>query len=158
MLTYLSEPTQAQLDAITQACVQFREFWSSFEHMPFECNFAGAKDDVRALDYLDYEGLGYPSSGLKGAALIWGNVLASNLELVWKIGPNGELFLFHDEPGNRVSIWPFARVIEAQESSRPQFGRYGWLLERAVSHLMQFGDLSDQGTTWARGVLECGHQ
>src|SRR5258705_12572437 len=112
-----SPASNTQLAAVEDACREFRAHWRSFDHMPFNCEFVGTLEDVRALDYLGYEGLGYPASYLSGAALVWGRVLEQQLGMSWATGYNGEALLVHDAPGNRITVWPFARVLEAQESS-----------------------------------------
>ncbi len=133
---------------------EFRAHWLSFQNMPFDCPFAGTIEDIVALDFLDYEGLGYPPSFLEGAALIWGNVLATQMGMKWATSNGTELLLEHDEPGNRVTIWPFARVLEMHEQSVPQFGGYAWLLDRAIRDLLQIGSLSEDAEAWARGILK----
>ncbi len=149
-----SRASDTQLAAVEKACREFHAHWQSFEHMPFTCEFAGTLDDVRALDYLDYEGLGYPASCLSGAALVWGHVLERQFEMSWFTISNGELLLTHDAPGNRITVWPFARVLEVQERSLPQFGRFAWLLDRVIRDCLQFGALSEESTAWARGVID----
>lgn len=149
-----SPASDTQVAAVDSACREFREHWRSLEHMPFPCEFLGTLDDVRALDYLDYEGLGYPASYLTGAALVWGRVLQQQLGMSWSSGYNGEQVLIHDAPGNRITVWPFARVLEAKERSLPQFGRYAWLLDRVLRDCLQFGDLADEATAWARAVIQ----
>jgi hypothetical protein len=133
---------------------EFRAHWLSFQNMPFDCLFAGAIEDIVALDFLNYEGLGYPPSCLEGAALIWGNVLATQLGMTWATWSGSELLLEHSEPGSRVTIWPFARVLETHEQSHPQFGKFAWLLGRAIRDLLQDGNLSDEAEAWARGILK----
>jgi hypothetical protein len=150
----ISPASDSQLTAVSSACKEFREHWRLLEHMPFPCEFVGTLDDIRALDYLEYEGCGYPASYLTGAALVWGHVLKEQLRMSWSSGYNGEQLLVHDAPGNRITVWPFARVLEAQERSLPQFGRYAWLLDRVLRDCLHFGALSDETTRWARGVME----
>jgi|GEM_PF-2481999 len=106
--------SDTKLTAVKNACREFYTHWCSFSNTPFTCEFAGALEDVDALDYLDYEGLHYPVSGLNGAALVWGHVLERQFGMSWSVGDNGELFLTHGEPGHRIIIWPYARVLEAQ--------------------------------------------
>lgn len=149
----LSTASEAQLAEVKNACEEFRAHWQSFRNMPFECQFNGTKEDIAALDYLNYEGLGYPKSYIDGAALVWGNVLATQLGMKWATSYNGQMLLTHDEPGNRITIWPFARVLEAEERSLPQFGRYAWLLGQAIRDLQHFGSLSDQAEAWTVDVL-----
>ena len=65
-----------ELEAIRAVQAEFGEYWASIRP-PYPCAFAGSPDDLRAVDYLDYE-VGLPPSGLWGAALIWGCVLEAN--------------------------------------------------------------------------------
>lgn len=150
---YTSPATAAQLVPVAQALEEFRAHWQSFRAMPSPGAFAGGLEDIEALDYLDYEGLGYPSSGLDGAALIWGNVLVQNLGLVWVTDYNGNLLLTQDSPGRHITLWPFARVLEAQERSSPQFDKYSWSLCHALRDLVQSGNLSESAKHWAQEVL-----
>ena len=150
----ISPASDMQLADVDSACRDFRAYWLSFENMPFPCQFAGTQDDVTALDYLEYAGLGYPATYLSGAALVWGNVLSKQLGMSWMSGYNGELVLTHDAPGNRVTFWPFARVLEAQETSCPRDGRYAWLLDRSIRDCLRFGDLSVEAIAWSRGVID----
>src|SRR5688500_1042237 len=125
---YVSPTSEDDIARIEAARAEFRDHWRTFRNMPFECDFDGGDDDVRALDYLDYEGLGYPKSDIEGASLVWGGVLASNVGMKWVLSYRGDLLLTLDSPGNRLTVWPFARVLESRERSLPQFERYHWLL------------------------------
>jgi len=120
--------------------------------MPPFGQFSGTLEDVRALDYLDYEGLGYPCS-LSGAALVWGNVLACQLEMSWVTDSYGHLLLKHDVPGSRIIVWPYARVLEVHERSIPQFEKYAWILEAVVRDCLEYGDLSEHARDWAQGII-----
>jgi hypothetical protein len=137
---------------ITLALAEFREYWRSF-HMPFACDFTGTLDDVRALDYLDYEGLGYPSSDISGAALVWGNVVAKQFSMKWVLSYRNDLLLHDDSVNSRITVWPFARVLEVRERSIPQFGRYAWLLDRTIRDYLTYGDLADDVVAWCNGVI-----
>lgn len=150
---YTSPATATQLAQVTRALEEFRAHWQSFRAMPSPGAFAGGLEDVQALDYLDYEGLRYPSSDLDGAALVWGNVLVQKLGLTWVADYNGNLLLAHDSPGRRITVWPFARILEVQERSGPQFGKYGWLLNQVIRDLLQNGNLSDGAKSWAEEVF-----
>ena len=126
--------------------------------MPFECDFAGTLTDVEVLDYLDYEGLPYPPSDIDGTALVWGNVVAKQLGMSWFTTLAGELLLHHYAPGNRITIWPLARVLEIQERSMPQFGKYEWILIRTIRECMSYGDLAKESIAWCRTVLKDNEQ
>ena len=101
----------------------------------FPCAFEGTIDDIEALDYLDYEGLGYPASGLAGAALVWGNVVARHLPFVWAFDDDLAGLVLHD-PGRALTVWPLGRVFESQRSFETQFDKYRWLLAGVVLQCM----------------------
>jgi hypothetical protein len=150
---YISPASEAQLDSINAALAEYREHWRGFKNMPFACEFAGAIEDVDALDYLDYEGLGYPRSDIDGAALVWGNVLARRLGMNWCMSYHDGLLLCHESPGNRITTWPYARVLEVRERSLPQYGRYAWLLDGVMQDCLRFGDLSGEARAWCQSVI-----
>ena len=54
--------TAHQLGAVRAAQDEFRVYWESIRPL-FPCAFEGSGIDVDALDYLDCEGLPYPSCG-----------------------------------------------------------------------------------------------
>jgi len=147
-----SPASDTQIAAVENARREFRAHWLSFKRMPFPCEFHGTLDDIRALDYLDYEGLGYPASYLNGAALVWGHVLQQQLGMSWVADSVGNLLLKHDVPGSRITIWPYARVLEVQERSLPQFEKYAWILDAVIRDCLEYGDLSDQARLWAENV------
>jgi len=148
-----SPVSEVQLLEVQKAVDEFRAYWESFREMPSLGGFSGALKDIHALDYLDYEGLGYPPSGLAGAALVWGNVLACQLEMAWVTDSDGHLLLEHDVPGSRITVWPYARVLEVQGRGLPQFGKYTWILEGVVRDCLEYGDLSDRARDWAQQVV-----
>jgi len=124
-----------------------------FDLIPCRAALSGTLEDVHALDYLDYEGLGYPPSGISGTALVWGNVLACQLEMSWVTDSNGHLLLMHEVPGSRIAVWPYARVLEVQERSLPQFEKYAWILEGVIRDCLEYGDLSDRARDWAQRIV-----
>ncbi len=81
-------------------------------------------------------------------------MLQQQLGMSWVTGCNGEELLLHEGPSNRICIWPVARVLEVQEGSVPQFGRYAWLLDHALRYCLRFDNLSDEPARWARHVVE----
>ena len=121
-----------ELESVHNALAEFRARWETIR-APFSCLFDGSLDDIRALDFLDYEGLPYPACGESGAALVWGNVVASQTPFRW---------FFDDELGGLVLrppeepfvIWPFGRVYESLRSGEPQFGKYRWLFDWVLVH------------------------
>ncbi|MBN9692468.1 MAG: hypothetical protein J0M24_19640 [Verrucomicrobia bacterium] len=150
---YTSPASEVQLSEVQKALDEFRAHWQSFRAMPPFGGFTGTLEDVRALDYLDYEGLGYPASGIFGASLVWGNVLACQLAMSWVMNSDGHLLLRHDVPGSRITVWPYARALEVQERSQPSFGKYAWILEVVIRDCLEYGDLSDCARDWAQRVV-----
>ena len=107
--------TADQLLAVLAAQDEFRVYWESIRPL-FPCAFEGSGIDVDALDYLDYEGLRYPSCGQAGASLVWGNVIATQMPFRWFFDEDlGSLMLRSQEKG--LTIWPFGRVYESQRSA-----------------------------------------
>lgn len=145
--------SEVQLSEVQAALEEFRVHWQSFRDMPPFGGFTGSLEDIHALDYLDYEGLGYPPSGLSGAALVWGNVLARQMEMMWVTDADGHFLLRHDVPGSRITVWPYARVLEVHERSLPQFEKHAWILESVIQDCLEFGDLSDRARDWAQRVI-----
>ncbi len=149
---YTSPATEAQLLEVRRALDEFRVHWQSFRTMPPLCEFSGTLEDIRALDYLDYEGLGYPPSDISGAALVWGNVLACQLEMSWVSDCDGHLLLSHDASDSRIVVWPYARVLEVQERSLPKFEKYAWILESVIRDCLEYGSLSERARDWAQRI------
>ena len=150
---HTSSASEVQLSEVQRALAEFRAHWQSFSAMPPIGGFSGTLEDVHALDYLDYEGLQYPPSGFSGAALVWGNVLACQLEMAWVTDSDGHRLLLHDVPGSRIAVWPFARVLEVQKRSVPQFEKYAWILKGVIRDCLEYGDLSDHARDWAERII-----
>ena len=134
----LRNATPEELGAVESAVLEFRQCWAA-RRPPYPCPFEGTREDIGALDYMDYE-LGFPASGLFGAALVWGNVLQRCGPFRWLISDRGDYLLGgveHEWP--RLILWPFARLFEADNSSVPQFGKYHWLTEKAVVDCLAHG-------------------
>ena len=145
---YVFPTNEGDIAPIAAARAEFRDHWRSFRAMPFACDFDGSDEDARALDYLDYEGLSYPKSDVEGASLVWGNVLATKVGMKWVLSYRGDLLLALDGPGNRITVWPFARVLESRERALPQDGRYQWLLAQVARDCLQFADLEPAAESW----------
>lgn len=150
---HTSTASEVQLSEVQKALDEFRAHWHSFSSKPLFGGFNGTLEDVRALDYLDYEGLGYPPSGISGASLVWGNVLACHLAMSWVTDSDGHLLLRHDVPGSYITVWPYARVLEVQERSQPQFQKYAWILKGVIRDLLEYGDLPDCARVWAQRMV-----
>jgi hypothetical protein len=143
---------QHELQAVRAAQDEFRAHWASIRPI-FPCSFEGTIDDIDALDYLDYEGLSYPSSGQVGAALVWGNVVASQLPFRWSFDDEiGGLILQSHE--RELTIWPFGRVYESQRSAETQFAKYRRLLEWVVLQSLGLNLLDEDDKPRLLGLLE----
>ncbi len=128
-------PSGSELEGLRAAVSEFKAHWKSFSTL-WHCTFEGTVEDIRALDYLDYEGIGYPGSGVAGAALVWGNVLEKSGPFRWLIDDClGSLVLVPASGFSEIVIWPFGRVYEIQ-NGYTQFGKYRWLLEEVVVHCL----------------------
>ncbi|MBC7821133.1 MAG: hypothetical protein IAG10_29960 [Planctomycetaceae bacterium] len=147
----MREPTAAELSRIAVVQEEFRAYWKAANQPSYK--FEGAREDVQALDYLDYE-LGYPKSEYQGAAFIWGEVLRRHYPLLqWRIGDEGEWFLVADDFPS-YSIWPYARIVETQNSSIPQFGKYQILTEKTVVDFLLFSDLDDDAQGRLKSLID----
>ena len=124
--------SEKQMLAIKQAQAEFRESWSRIRQPPFAAEFSGDPQDIDALDFLDYEGIGYPTCGLEGAAIVWGEVLRKAVGLQWVVSTRGDFMLANVCVYPRMLVWPFARLFELRHRSTPQFGKYGWAMEQVV--------------------------
>lgn len=126
--------TSTELESIEATRRAYRAMWAKLKNVP-ERRFDGSREDIDALDFIDYEA-GHHPDGLAGAAVIWGGVLASTGVLSWAIGDEQHWVLVGDPDWPRALIFPYARVAEINHSSGPQFGKYEWLLEEAVLRLI----------------------
>lgn len=52
----LRQPTSAELQSISDQTAWVRQRWQRIPSI-WHCNFDGGRDDLRALDYVEYEGL-----------------------------------------------------------------------------------------------------
>ena len=134
---HIRPPTSTELESIETTRRAYRAMWATLKNVP-ERRFDGSREDIDALDFIDYEAGSHPE-GLPGAALIWGGVLASTQVLSWAIGDEQHWVLVADPDWPRALIFPYARVAELDHSSGPQYGKYEWLLEEAVLRLTFLG-------------------
>lgn len=121
-----------ELVIVEQAIAAFRDLWTSI-CPPWFHVFDGTVKDVRAIDYLEYEQIEFPSCGVEGAALVCGEVLRRAARLEWVRSHRGDWFVASAEdewPG--VAICPLVRVHEVQFGGTPQFGRFMWFLSRSA--------------------------
>src|SRR5688572_26222463 len=127
-----------ELVAVSQAADAFRKLWASIRP-PWPHAFDGTVNDVRAIDYLHYEGIGFPRCGIEGAALVCGEVLRRAARLEWVTSYRGDWFVASPEelwPG--IAVCPVVRVHEVQFAAAPQFGRFMWFLSRAALDCLPF--------------------
>jgi hypothetical protein len=130
---HIRPPIPTELASIEATRRAYRAMGAKLKNVP-ERRFDGSREDIDALDFIDYEA-GHHPEDLAGAAVIWGGVLASTGVLSWAIGDEQHWVLVGDPDWPRALIFPYARVAEINHSSGPQFGKYEWLLEEAVLRL-----------------------
>lgn len=157
---HIRPSTSAELDWIEATRRAYRAMWGKLKSVR-RCGFEGGREDIEALDFIDYEAGSHPE-GLAGAAVIWGGVLAATGVVSWAIGDEQHFVLVSDSECPRALVFPYARVAEIHCSSWPQFGKYEWLLEEAVLRLCAQGldverklrdllrDRSDGFVAWSR--------
>lgn len=121
-----------ELTKVTAAADAFRLYWDSIRP-PFPAHFDGTVDDVRALDYLTYEGLGYGKAGIAEAALVCGEVVRKAASLEWAISYRDEWMVATPEDDfPSFAFCPLARLHECECGAGVQFGRHMWVVEQAA--------------------------
>jgi hypothetical protein len=124
--------------AVTGAADALRRAWASIG-APFPADFDGAVTDVRAIDHLDHEGIGYPACGLRGAALLCGEVVhrAAAPDLEWVITYRGDWFLASPEDAwPAVALCPVTRLLELRCANHPESDKHAWLVERLAIEVL----------------------
>jgi hypothetical protein len=122
-----------ELTCVATAAAEYRAVWASMKEPPFAALFNNSVTDIRALDYLHYEGFDDPPCGIEGAALVCGEVLRQAAGLVWIIDHDGNWFIATPEnEWPAFVLCPLIRLREIQFARTPQFGRYDLWLTRAV--------------------------
>ena len=139
---HIRPPTSTELESIESTRRAYRAMWAKLKNVPHRA-FDGSREDIDALDFIDYEAGNHPE-GLPGVAVLWGGVLASTGVLSWAIGDEQHWVLVGDPDWPRALIFPYARVAEIKHTSGPQFGKYEWLLEEAVLRLTNLGFGDDE--------------
>ena len=130
--TWGSHPSPQELETVTATLQAFRERWASIRP-PFPAAFDGTIADVHALDYMDYEGIGFARAGIKGAGMVCGEVIRREAGLVWVISDRGDWFIAsHAEDWPAIAICPLARLHEIKCGGVPQFGKHFWLVQKAA--------------------------
>ncbi len=119
-------PSQSELAAVATAQKAFRDRCES-KKLPYSVAFDGSIDDVDALDYMVYEGIGFPSPALENSAFICGEVVRRAAALEWVISYRGDWLIASPEEGfSSIAICPLARLHELECAGGPT---------RAVKHL-----------------------
>ena len=133
-------PSEKELEAVQVAATAFRDKWASIKP-PFPAVFDGTIADVHALDYMEYEGIGFPQGGIEAAAIVCGEVIRKAASLKWVISYRGDWFVASEgETYAAIAICPLARLHEIECGGAPQFGKYRWFLERAAFECLLAGD------------------
>ncbi len=116
----------------------YRDFWDKRwqgHENKQTCNFDGSMQDLRMLDYCEYE-LGHPDDSYKSASIIWANVIQKNTDLIWG-EENGELYLFTGDsefPRFNVNIHRF--VMNIINSDISQFHSFPVLTEKLLINML----------------------
>ncbi|MDB5330221.1 MAG: hypothetical protein JWP03_1372 [Phycisphaerales bacterium] len=147
MSDWFFQPSAKYLTAVEQAQAEFRNVWNQLKPPPFAAPFTGEAVDIRAMDYLDYEGIDDPPCGIEGAALVWGEVLRRAADMRWVMSYRGDLMLASSDES--MLMCPFPRVFEVKRRSIPQFGKYQWAMEQAIVELI----VCDRGEELIRRLL-----
>lgn len=118
------------LTDLARANDEFRALWASI-NPPWKPSFDGSFSDILAIDYLHYEGIGFPHCGMTGATLVTAELVRRAAKLEWVRAYDGELYLADEHP-SYVVICPRSRVEEIQLSVTPQFGKFATFAVRAA--------------------------
>jgi hypothetical protein len=146
-------PSPQKLVAVTATLQSFRDRWVSIRP-PFHAAFDGTIADVHALDYMDYEGIGFPQTGIEGAAMVCGEVVRRAAGLEWVIGDRSDWFVAsRAEEWPAIAICPLARLHEIKCSGVPQFGKHLWLVQKAAFECLLF--CAPEREPMIRELLEC---
>jgi hypothetical protein len=125
-------PSPDDLARVVAAQALYRTRWEAIRP-PFTAPFDGTIADVRALDYLAYEGIDLPGGGIEPAALICGEVLRRAAGLEWVVSYRGEWFVASGEDAlHEVTICPLARLHEIECGRRRGYGMHLWFVQEAA--------------------------
>lgn len=137
---YIRPPTSTEFESIETTREAYRKMWSKITNVP-ERRFDGSREDIDALDFIEYEA-GHHPEGHAGAAIIWGGVLVSTGVVSWAIGNDQHWVLVGDPDYPKVLILPYARLTEI--SHTVTFGKWKRLLDEAVFRLTSIGFSDEQ--------------
>lgn len=152
---FIRPPLPAELQSIESTRCAYRAMWKELKNVPRR-EFDGGREDIDALDFIDYEAGRHPE-GLAGAAIIWGGVLVATGALSWAIGDEQHFVLVGDPDFPRALIFPYARIAEIHHSSCPQFGKFKWLLDEVILRLCAQG-FDDEHEQKLRSLLSADHE
>lgn len=125
-------PSPDELVVVAKAAKLYRDHWASIRP-PFIATFDGSMADVRALDYLDYEGINVPGAGIESAAMVCGEVLCRTLGLEWVISYRGDWFVASEEESwPEIALCPLARLHEFECNGRGKPSIYSQLIWEAA--------------------------
>ena len=124
-------PSPQELEAFTAPLEAFREKWSSI-NAPFPAFFDGQLVDVRALDYVNYEGIDFPGASVEARR---DGLRRSHSPRGWP-GVGDQLSRLGSSlrtrkayPPSRSAPW---LVCTSSNAAGPQFGKHLWLVQQAA--------------------------
>lgn len=125
-------PSPDDLAAVAAASKLYRDHWASIRP-PFPASFDGSIADVRALDYMAYEGVDAPGSGIEPAAMVCGEVLRLAAGLDWVVSYRGDWFVASgDDASCEIAICPLARLREIECGGRRGAMMHMWFIQQAA--------------------------
>lgn len=145
-------PSPDDLAAVAAAAKLYRDHWASIRP-PFPAAFDGSMADVRALDYLAYEGVDAPGGGIEPAAMVCGEVLRRAAGLEWTISYRGHWFVAsRDDAFHDIAICPLARLHEIECGGRRGATMHTWFIQKAAFDCLLF--LEGEEERRVREVIE----
>ena len=126
---------------VSTAQERLREHWAGIPSLPYSPTFDGSVEDLRCLDYLQYEGIPYAAvEEIEVAGMFWGHVFARLTGCAWGLDEaSGIPFLKHAESSSeRFRIYPTIRIREVVNRSCPQFGKLSWAMSSALFEFSQY--------------------
>lgn len=117
-----------ELVAIERAADAFRDRWKKVANAPWSAAFDFTLNDVRTLDYMEYEGLKFPDCGTDGAVLIVAEVVRRAARIGWYMSYRGEWVLADAGGSGSIAVAPRARFHEYECGRGTQFDNYSNLM------------------------------
>jgi hypothetical protein len=147
-------PSPQELAAVSAAAKAFRDKWESIRP-PFPAAFDGTITDVRAIDYMDYEGIDLPRGGLEASAMVCGEVLRRAAGLEWVISYRGDwLVVSREEIWPAIAVCPLSRLHEQECGAAPPVGKHLWFLQKAAFECLLL--CGPEREPMVRGLLDGG--